>query len=91
MYAQVGTQPNIVYMITSLSQSMSNPGKQHWLALQHVMQYIKATIHYKIWYGGPNYQDYVPWGYYDSDFAADIDTWKLISGGVYIQAEGPTS
>ncbi|KAG5734041.1 Copia protein, partial [Termitomyces sp. T112] len=91
MYAQIRTRPDISFAITSLSRFMSNPGKPHWLALQHVMRYIKATLHYRLRYGGEGYQDYMPQGYYDSDYAADIDTRKSVSGGVYLQAGGPTS
>lgn len=91
MYAQVGTRPDLAFAITSLSWFMSNPGKQHWLALLYVVRYVKATLHYKIWYGGSGYGDYVPCRYYNSDFAANIDTRKSISGGVYLQAGGPTS
>ena len=69
---------------------MSNPGKAHWLALLHVMRYIKATLHYKLRYGGEGYDNYAPCGFYDSDFAADTDTRKSISGGVFLQAGGPT-
>lgn len=90
MYAQIGTRPDIAFAITSLSRFMSNPGKPHWLALLHVFRYIKATLSYRIRYGGPGYDDYTPRGYYDSDFAADIDTRKSVSGGVYLQAGGPT-
>lgn len=90
MYAQIGTCPNIAYAITSLSRFMANPGKPHWVALQHVLRYLKATAHYKIQYGGLDYEDFIPRGYYDSDFAADVDNQRLISGGVYIQAGGPT-
>lgn len=91
MYAQIGTHPDIAFAITSLSQFMSNPNKPHWLALMHIMRYIKGTLRYKLQYGGPGYDNYIPHGYYDSDFAADVNTHKSISGGVYIQAGGPTS
>ena len=90
MYAQVGTRPDIAYAITSLTRFMTNPGKAHWLALLHIMRYIKAMLHYKLRYGGSRYGTYIPQGYYNADFAADIDTRKSISGGVYIQAGGPT-
>ena len=69
---------------------MSNPGKAHWLALLHVMRYIKATLHYKLQYGGEGYDNYAPCGFYNLDFAADTDTRKSISGGVFLQAGGPT-
>ena len=90
MYAQVGTRPDIAFAITSLSRFMTNPGKPHWLALLHMMRYIKGTLSYKLRYGGLDYTNYIPCGYYDLDFAADVHTRKSISGGVFIQAGGPT-
>ena len=33
MYAMLGTQPDIGYSIVMLSQYSSNPGKQHWIAI----------------------------------------------------------
>ena len=69
---------------------MTNPGKAHWLALLHIMQSIKATLHYKLQYGGDGYGTYALQGYYDANFAAEVDTRKSISSGVYIQAGGPT-
>ena len=33
MYAMLGTRPDIGYSIATLSQYSSNPGKQHWIAI----------------------------------------------------------
>ena len=74
MYAQIATQPDIAFAITCLSQFMANPGKPHWLALLHVMRYIKGMISYKLQYGGQEYKDYILRGYYNLDFVADVDT-----------------
>lgn len=57
----------------------------------HVLQYIKATIHYKLQYGGTGFTSMMPVGYADSDYAANVDSHKSISGQVFIQAGGPTS
>lgn len=60
MYAQVGTHPDIAYAITSLSCFMLNPENPHWLALMHVIRYIKGTLSYKIRYKEISYGNYVP-------------------------------
>ena len=52
MYAQIGTQPDLSYTVSTLSKYASDPGVAHWQALMHILQYIKATLDYKITYGG---------------------------------------
>ena len=36
MYAMLGTRPDIGYSIATLSQYLSNPGEEHWVASQKV-------------------------------------------------------
>lgn len=91
IYAQVGTHPDLSFAVASLSRFSSNPGKAHWQVLMHILQYIKANLHYKLWYGGPGYTSVTPTGYVDSDFAADIDTRCSVSGQIFIQGGGPTT
>ena len=42
MYAQIVTQPNLSYAVSTLSKFASNPGRAHWNALTHVLRYIKG-------------------------------------------------
>jgi len=91
MYAQIATRPDLSYAVASLSRFSTNPGKPHWQALMHVLQYVKATLHYKIRYGGNEYTSFTPHGYVDSDYAACTDTRRSISGHVFLQAGGPTA
>ncbi|GLB39961.1 putative reverse transcriptase (RNA-dependent DNA polymerase) [Lyophyllum shimeji] len=91
MYAQIATRPDLSYAVASLSRFSTNPGKPHWQALMHVLQYIKATLHYKLRYGGTGHTSFTPQGYVDSDYAACIDTRRSISGHVFLQAGGPTA
>jgi hypothetical protein len=44
MYAQIATYPDLSYAVSTLSKFSSDPGKPHWMALMHVLQYIKAHI-----------------------------------------------
>lgn len=91
MYAKIATCPDLSFAVASLSRFASNPRKPHWQALMHVLQYVKATLHYKLRYGGPGFISFTPQGYVDSDYAADTDNRRSISGQVFLQASGPTS
>lgn len=91
MYTQVSTRPDLSFAVAYLSRFSSIPNKSHWLALMHVLQYIKATLHYKLRYGGDGFTSMTPTGYMDSDFAANTDSRKSMSGQIFIQAGGPTS
>ncbi|RDB21876.1 Retrovirus-related Pol polyprotein from transposon TNT 1-94 [Hypsizygus marmoreus] len=91
MYAQIATRPDLSFAVASLSRFSSDPGKAHWQALMHVLQYIKATLHYKLRYGGVGYNSFTPYGYVDSDYAADTDTRRSVSGHVFLQAGGPSA
>ncbi len=45
MWAQVGTRLDLSYAVNLLARFQINPGPAHWLALMHVLAYIKATLH----------------------------------------------
>jgi hypothetical protein len=91
MYLQMATRLDLSQAMASLSRFAENPGPAHWRALVHVFQYLKATSHFKLRYGGTGYDDFTPVGYVDSDYAADTDKRRSISGHVFIQAGGPTA
>ena len=90
MYAQIGTHPDIAYVVALLSRFGLNPGKAYWLALLHILQYLKATTHHKIQYESKRYLDYMPCSFYNLDIASDPNTCKSISSGVYLQAGSPS-
>ncbi|CAA7270357.1 unnamed protein product [Cyclocybe aegerita] len=91
MWLQVRTCPDLSFAINLLSRYEANPSPTHWKALQHVLTYIKGTIHYKITYD-PNSPDSLNIsGYSDSDYAGDPDTMRSTSGYVFTMAGGPVT
>jgi hypothetical protein len=46
----VNTRPNICYATNVLSQSMSQLRQTHWIAIKHVLRYIRGTIGYGLRY-----------------------------------------
>ena len=91
MYAQIGTRPDLSYAVLTLGKYASNPGITHWQALMHVLRYIKATLHYKITYGGNNLNNLEPTGWVDADYGGDIDSQRSYARYIFIQAGGLTA
>ncbi|WVZ49017.1 LOW QUALITY PROTEIN: hypothetical protein U9M48_000399, partial [Paspalum notatum var. saurae] len=50
MYLASATRPDISFAVSKLSRFMSNPGTNHWQALERVMCYLKGTMSYGIHY-----------------------------------------
>jgi hypothetical protein len=85
MYAMLGTRPDIGYAITSLSQYSSNPGEEHWTAINRLLRYLNATKHFKLIYNGNSKHDDET-GYSDSDWAGDPRDYRSVSGFVFTMA-----
>ncbi|GJY00401.1 hypothetical protein Tco_0357419 [Tanacetum coccineum] len=52
MYAMTCTRPDIAFAMGKLSRYTSNPGTQHWQAIQRVLNYLKKTMDYRLLYSG---------------------------------------
>ena len=104
MYAILGTRPDIMYAVSTLSHYSSHPGIQHINALKHLLHYLKGSMEYGIVYshdgGGlmgcksevksDEIRNNIV-GYTDSDYAMDPDTCRSISGAIFLLAGGPIS
>ena len=44
MYLASATRPDISFAVSKLSRFMSNPGIDHWHALERVMRYLNGTM-----------------------------------------------
>jgi hypothetical protein len=52
MYLASATRPDISFAVSKLSRFTSNPGDDHWCALERVMHYLIGTMDYEIHYSG---------------------------------------
>ena len=52
MYLASAMRPDISFAMSKLSQFVSNPGDNHWRALERVLCYLKGTMSYGIQYIG---------------------------------------
>ena len=76
MYAVLCTRPDICYAVRIVSRYQSNPGMGHWIAVKHILKYLRRTRDYILVYSGG---DLNPIGYIDSDFQSDKDSQKSTS------------
>nr|GEZ39414.1 zinc finger, CCHC-type [Tanacetum cinerariifolium] len=50
MYVITCRRPYITFVVGKLSRYTSNPGTQHWQAIQRVLKYLKKTMDYSLTY-----------------------------------------
>ncbi|KAK1612456.1 hypothetical protein QYE76_036129 [Lolium multiflorum] len=79
MYLASATRPDISFVVSKLSRFMSNPGTDHWHALDRVMRYLCGTMSYGIHYSG---HPAVLEGYSDSNWISDVADLYATSGMV---------
>ena len=85
MYAMLCTRPDICCVVGVVSRFQSNPGPDHWMAVKHILKYLKRTRDYMLVYSGENLNLL---GYADSDFQGDRDSQKSTSGSVFTLGGG---
>jgi hypothetical protein len=72
------TRPDVSFARSKLSRYISNPGDDHWYALERVLRYL-GTMSYGIHYSGhPAMLE----GYNDSNWISDID--HIYTTSVYV-------
>lgn len=85
MYLTNITWLDMCYSVNKLSQYMEQPKTKYWKNIKKILNYIKKTIDYGLLYRCDKGDLY---GYSDSDFAGDTNSWKSTTGFVYLNAEG---
>ena len=78
IYLMTGTRPDICYVVTKLSERMSNPTQAHLNLAKSVLRYLKGTIDKGIVYRKVN-EPIELVGYSDSDWGSSDDR-KSITG-----------
>ncbi|GKB69420.1 zinc finger, CCHC-type containing protein [Tanacetum coccineum] len=85
MYAMTCTRPDITFVVGKLSRYTSNPGTQHWQAIQRVRKYLKKTMDYRLTYTG--YLSVLE-GYTDVSWISNTEDNSSTSGWVFMLAAG---
>ena len=65
MYAMLCTRPDICFVVGMVSKYQSEPGEEHWIAVKHILKYLRRTRDYMLVYQDESLE---PIGYTDSDF-----------------------
>ena len=79
------TRLDICYVVGIVSRYQSNHGKEHWIAVKHILKYLLRTRNYILVYLGG---DLKLIGYIDSDFQSYKDSRKSTSGSVFTLCGG---
>ena len=65
------TRPDIYYAVGIVSRYQSDPREEHWIALKHILKYLRRTRDYMLVYSSGSLETI---GYTNSDFQGDIDS-----------------
>ena len=85
MYAMLCTRPDICYVVGIVSHYQSNPRMGHWIAVRHILKYLRRTRDYMLVYLGG---DLNPIRYIDYDFQSDKDSRKSTFGSIFTLGGG---
>ena len=80
MYLASAMRPDISFAMSKLSQFVSNPGDNHWRALERVLCYLKGIVIY-----GTHYTGYprVLEDYCDANWMSNANEIYATSGYVF--------
>ena len=72
------TSPTICFAVNTLSQYMTQPRQVHIVVAKHVMNYLKGTVDYGLWFSVDC--EFKLQGFTDSDWAGNVKDRKSTSG-----------
>ena len=55
MYAMLCTRPDICYAVGVVSRYQSDPGEEHWIAVKHILKYLRRTRDYMLVYSSGSF------------------------------------
>ena len=78
LYMSVVSRPDISFIVSSLSQFLSNPGKDHWIAAKRVLRSLKGSSDLGLMFCKSN--SFEVFGFTDSDWGSNLDDRRSVSG-----------
>ena len=88
IYVMTATRPDICFVVTKLSQSLSKPTIAHLNAAKSVLKYLKGTSGYKLSYHKQE-EDLNLFGFCDSDWASSQDRRSISGYCFFLHSDGP--
>ena len=89
MYLMTSTRPDLSYAVGLCARFMSNPGAEHFRALNRIWRYILHTINFNIVFGPC--QDIRLEGYCDADWGGEYSTRRSTTGYLFLFGNSPIS
>eukprot|EP00961_Rhodomonas_salina_P187794 2534492-Rhodomonas_salina.1 len=85
------TRPDLAFAFAELSKFVQAPGLVHLRAARRVLAYLVGTQDLEITYSRPDDPSQINklFGWVDSDYAADPDTSKSVTGYIVSMNNGP--
>ena len=83
MYSMIGTRPDIAYGVSLVSRFMSKPSKDHWKTVKSLLRYLKGTVEVGLVYESKGVEESCIQGYCDSDYTADLDKRRSLTGYIF--------
>ena len=68
MYTMVYTRLDIAHVVGVVRRYMNNPGKEHWIEVKWILNYLRDTNAHALCFGCSNT---ILYGYVDSDMEGD--------------------
>jgi len=91
-YLVTMTRPDLAWAYSELSKYVQFPGKNHMLAAEHVLCYLRGTWNQTIRYSRHSHENpNVLWGWVDADWAGNTDTRRSHTGYILMMNGGPIS
>ncbi|MDV3193956.1 MAG: Ty1/Copia family ribonuclease HI, partial [Sweet potato little leaf phytoplasma] len=83
MYGMVCSRPDLAHAMSVVSRYMSNPGRPHWEASKWILRYVKGTSNKGLVFTKSDVEGDILTGFVDSDYAADLDKRRSLSGYIF--------
>lgn len=86
MYLAVISRPDLIHVVSKLSQFNTHPHKEHMQAAKHILRYLKSSVESKITYTSKikSFECFT-----DADWGNDVNDRKSFSGHVLFLCGGP--
>lgn len=81
MYAMTNTRPYICHAVGLVSIYQSNPSKEHWQTMKHILRYLQGTKNLKLWF---RISDLELIGYSDADFESHVHDKKSTNEYIFL-------
>jgi hypothetical protein len=86
----VNTRPNLAFVVGYVSRFLSEPHKEHMLAVKHILRYVAGTVNWGLQFKN-GLRGLTLTCFTDSDYAGDVDSRKSTSGVFFFLCVSPVS